>query len=103
MVYKRYFDNSAAELFCKKRQQPQSFKHSAIPVKLKLVYLQCNILIVMAVQYHICNIFCCLINISQTHEIINDSMRTTPKALSRLYFTLKTHVIVKVKAMKSIN
>ena len=89
----RYFDNSAAELFCKekifqKRQHPQSFKHSAIPVKLKLVYLQSNILIVVAVQYHLCSIFCCLINISQTHEIINDSMRKTRKALSRcLYFT----------------
>ena len=73
------------------KRQTQSFKHSAIPVKLP-VYLQCNILIVMAVQYHRCNIFCCLINISQTHEIINDSMkktqRKTRKALSRcLYFT----------------
>ena len=27
----------------------------------------------MAVQYHFCNISCCLINISQTHKIINDS------------------------------
>ena len=64
-----------------KRQQPESFKRSAIPVKLKLVYLQCNILIVMAavmvvvmvvvmaavmvvvmaaVQYHFCKIFFCL-------------------------------------------
>ena len=63
-----------------KGQQPQSFKHSSIPVKLKLVYLQCNILIAMAVQYRLCNIFCCLINnISQTHEIINVSMRKTQR------------------------
>ena len=80
MVYERYFDNSAAELFCKKRSfkkdknlkvlnTEQSSKTNVIPVKLP-VYLQCNILIVVAVQYHLCNIFCCLINISQTHEII---------------------------------
>ena len=56
LLYESYFDNSAAEIFWKKRDllkktKSQSFKHSAFPVKLP-VYLQCNILIVMAVQYH---------------------------------------------------
>ena len=62
-VYKHYFDNSVAEPFLKERlvfqkRQPQSFKRWEIPVK--LAYLQCNILKVMAVEYYFCKIVCCL-------------------------------------------
>ena len=48
---KHHVYNSAGEL-----------KRSAILVKLKLYYLQCNILKVMAVQYYFCKIFCYLIS-----------------------------------------
>ena len=44
------------------KKEPQSFKCSTIPVKIKLDYLQCNILKVIAVQYYFCKICCCFIS-----------------------------------------
>ena len=49
---KHYVYNSAGELF----------KRSAILVKLKLYYLQCNIHKVMVVQYYFCKKVCCIIS-----------------------------------------